>query len=63
MSDNETLRRMMAEGYPRWRPTEDDSNDTKLEKFYRNTWLCSACESRHPLGVSVCPCGGPERSN
>jgi hypothetical protein len=60
MSENETLRRMMAEGYSRWRPDDDD--DAKLERHYRNTWLCSACGYRNPLSMNTCPCGDKARS-
>lgn len=57
MSENETLRRMMAEGYSRWRADDGDDNATHLERFYRTTWLCSACGMRHRMETNACPCG------
>lgn len=56
MSENETLRRMRAEGYSQWIKDEDD-NAGKLERHYRETWLCSSCGSRNRLSVNVCACG------
>ena len=29
----------------------------EIDHFYQNTWLCSGCDSRHPMTENYCqPC-------
>lgn len=36
------------------RDTEIDTA-LRLERYYRNTWLCSACGRRNQISENVCP--------